>query len=146
MSLCKIMLAVALAGGLAACGGGKGASQAAATAGDAGQRGMSNAGSNVKQAVSPPLGGVDRAGNAMAPGTLATIPPTVQCGAVQPVWVNTKTHVYHLPSDSRYGRTRHGVYMCPSAAKAEGDRAAGGSSMKRHHKSSSMQDENSSGD
>ena len=62
----------------------------------------------------------NRSSNAMAPGTLATVPPTLQCGAVQPVWVNLKSHVYHLQSDPLYGRTKHGEYMCPSAAKAQG--------------------------
>lgn len=48
------------------------------------------------------------------------------CGAVQAVWVNTKTHVYHEPGDPYYGRTGNGKYMCPSAAKAEGDRRSRG--------------------
>lgn len=48
------------------------------------------------------------------------------CGAVQAVWVNTKTHVYHEAGDPYYGRTSNGKYMCPSAAKAEGDRRSRG--------------------
>ena len=48
------------------------------------------------------------------------------CGAVEAVWVNTKTHVYHEPGDPYYGRTSNGKYMCPSAAKAEGDRRSRG--------------------
>jgi len=52
--------------------------------------------------------------------------PKPNCGAVQPVWVNTKTHVYHEPGDPYYGRTSNGKYMCPSAAKAEGDRRSHG--------------------
>ena len=53
------------------------------------------------------------------------------CGAVKAVWVNTKTKVYHEPGDPMYGHTKHGKYMCPSQAKKEGDRPAGGA----HHKS-----------
>lgn len=48
------------------------------------------------------------------------------CGAVKAVWVNTKTKVYHEMGDPMYGHTKHGKYMCPSAAKKEGDRPAGG--------------------
>jgi len=62
----------------------------------------------------------------------APIPADLNCGAVKPVWVNTKTHVYHEPSDMMYGRTKSGQYMCPSAAKAEGDHPSGGGGM-RHH-------------
>jgi hypothetical protein len=54
------------------------------------------------------------------PGKPAAIPPMLQCGAVQPVWVNIRSHAYHLPSDPLYGRTKHGQYMCPSTAKAQG--------------------------
>lgn len=54
------------------------------------------------------------------------------CGAVKAVWVNTKTKVYHEQGDPMYGHTKHGKYMCPSAAKKEGDRPAGGA----HHSSS----------
>jgi hypothetical protein len=39
--------------------------------------------------------------------------------------VNTSTHVYHEPTDPYYGKTKHGKYLCPSAAKKEGDRPAG---------------------
>jgi len=64
-------------------------------------------------------------------------PPNINCGAVQPVWVNTRTHVYHMPGDRAYGRTRSGKYLCPSAARAEGDHPAGGGTMStRHHKRS----------
>ena len=68
----------------------------------------------------------------MAMRSPAPIPADLNCGAVKPVWVNTKTHVYHLESDPMYGKTKVGQYMCPSAAKAEGDHPSGGA-MKHHH-------------
>lgn len=55
------------------------------------------------------------------------------CGAVKAVWVNTKKKVYHEPGDPYYGKTKHGKYMCPSEAKKEGDRPAGGA--KAHNSS-----------
>ena len=135
MLFLKTTAVLVLAAGLAACGGGKNASQTAAN--------TNSAGTVADRAAGAPMGGTDSSGNAMAPGTLATVPPNVQCGAVAPVWVNTRTHVYHLSSDPMYGRTKYGVYKCPSAAKAEGDRPAGGAMKSRHHKADSMQ--NSSG-
>ena len=40
------------------------------------------------------------------------------------VWVNTKSHVYHVAGSRSYGHTRHGAYMCEIAAKSAGNRAA----------------------
>lgn len=93
--------------GLVACGGNKSASTAASPAEGASSSAMS--------------------GNAMGSENAGTIP---NCGAVKAVWVNTKTKVYHESTDPMYGKTKHGKYMCPSQAKAEGDRPAGGA----HHK------------
>jgi hypothetical protein len=58
-------------------------------------------------------------------GAAAPVPASVNCGAVQPVWVNTKSHTYHEPNDPYYGKTKHGMYMCPSAAKKAGYHKAG---------------------
>jgi hypothetical protein len=41
------------------------------------------------------------------------------------VWVNTKSHVYHLKGDQYYGKTKAGDYECESKAKASGARASG---------------------
>ena len=38
------------------------------------------------------------------------------------VWVNTRTNIYHLEGERRYGRTKHGQFECEKAAKAEDDR------------------------
>jgi hypothetical protein len=75
------------------------------------------------------------AGGAMSRAA-APVPASLNCGAVQPVWVNEKTHVYHEPSDPMYGKTRHGMYMCPSAAVKAGYHKASGM-MGKHNKSSS---------
>jgi hypothetical protein len=40
------------------------------------------------------------------------------------VWVNTKSHVYHVAGSRRYGHTRYGAYMCEMEAKSAGNRAA----------------------
>ena len=122
MSFHKTLLAGLLIAALVACGHGGKSNSNTQTSGA-----MTNEGANASptNVANPPMGGEDTKGNAMAPGTLATIPPTLQCGAVQPVWVNTKSKAYHLPSDPLYGRTKHGEYMCPSTAKAQGYHPAG---------------------
>jgi len=40
------------------------------------------------------------------------------------VWVNTKSHVYHVAGSRSYGHTRHGAYLCESEAKSARNRAA----------------------
>jgi hypothetical protein len=59
---------------------------------------------------------------AMESGANMTKP---DCGAVQPVWVNLRTHKYHEPGDRYYGKTKHGEYLCPNQAKAQGFKPAG---------------------
>jgi hypothetical protein len=97
----RTALALCLMLPLAACGGGQKSSQSTT---------VTQPATNAKSA---PLYAGDKA-------------PKPNCGAVQAVWVNTKTHVYHEPGDPYYGRTSNGKYMCPSAAKAEGDRRSRG--------------------
>src|SRR5690242_19071494 len=63
-------------------------------------------------------GGTRQSGNAT--GMTQPVPATLHCGAVAPVWANTKTKVYHVSSDPLYGRTKHGEYMCPQTAASEG--------------------------
>ncbi|HZY98420.1 MAG TPA: hypothetical protein VFE36_02515 [Candidatus Baltobacteraceae bacterium] len=99
----KYFVFVLLLCSLIACGGGSKSTNAAASGGAMSGNSMSG-------------GEMQSAGSAAIPN----------CGAVKAVWVNTKTNVYHEPTDPMYGKTKHGKYMCPSAAKAEGDRPAGG--------------------
>ena len=71
--------------------------------------------------------------SAATPGAMAAaIPSSLNCGAVQPVWVNKRSHVYHEPTDPLYGRTKHGEYMCPAAAVKAGYHKASGKHG-RHH-------------
>jgi hypothetical protein len=51
-------------------------------------------------------------------------PAPVQRTSDVVVWVNTNTHVYHLPGSRWYQNTRHGTLMPERAAVAEGDRPA----------------------
>ena len=60
----------------------------------------------------------------------APIPASLNCGAVQPVWTNPRSHTYFEPTAPIYGRTKNGSYMCPSAAVAAGYHKASG---KRRH-------------
>ncbi len=56
------------------------------------------------------------------------------------VWVNTRSKVYYMPGASYYGKTKHGKYVCASAATSMGAHAAksgmmsdsNGSSMSGH--------------
>jgi hypothetical protein len=58
------------------------------------------------------------------------------CGAVQAVWANLNTKVYHTSSDPLYGKTKHGEYLCPSQATAQGFHAAGSAPRHKHPKGS----------
>jgi len=99
---------------LVACGGGK-SSQNATSAPAASQA-----------AGSEPSGG--SSGGSMSDSS-ATVP---NCGAVKAVWVNLNTKVYHEPGDQYYGKTKHGEYLCPSQAKAQGFHKAGAGAGSSH--------------
>ncbi|HEX3368728.1 MAG TPA: hypothetical protein VHS56_04055 [Candidatus Cybelea sp.] len=105
---------------LTGCGGNK-ASNAASKAASAAATAASDAGNAASDAM-------QSAGQAV---TGNQTPPN--CGAVSAVWVNLKTKVYHESGDPMYGKTKHGEYLCPSAAKAQGFRPAGGAMAGKHH-------------
>ena len=102
-----------LLAGLAACGGNKTQNTASNAAAP-----MATTG-----AMSMATGAMEGGGAMSAAGTIPN------CGAVKAVWVNLKTKVYHEPGDPMYGKTKHGKYLCPAAAKKDGYRPAGG----KHH-------------
>lgn len=112
LSLCAVFA-------LAACGGGKSSSASSSASSAAATQAASSA---PMQAAA----GADAAGS---------VP---NCGAVQAVWVNLNSKVYHEPGDPLYGKTKHGEYLCPSQARAQGFRPAGGGSKHTHKSDSSM--------
>ena len=52
----------------------------------------------------------------------APVASGASCPGDRKVWVNTRTHIYHLEGERWYGRTKQGQFECEKAAKAEGDR------------------------
>lgn len=111
---------------LAGCNGNK-ASNAASTAASAAAGAMNAAGNAASGAANTAS---NAASSAMSGGAIP------DCGAVKAVWVNLNTKVYHEPGDPAYGKTKHGEYLCPSQAVAQGFHKAGGG--KHHKRSSSM--------
>jgi len=106
--------------GLVACGGNK--------AGNAANNAAQSAASAAGNAAGSAAGAM---GNALK-GAVNPAESKPNCGAVQAVWVNLRTKVYHEPGDPSYGKTKHGEYLCLSQAKAPGFRPSGGGPMKRH--------------
>ena len=83
-----------------------------------------NNAANAMQNAAQQAGGAARTGTMNGAGSEAnTGSPDMNCGAVKPVWVNTKSGTYHEPGDPYYGHTKQGKYMCPSAARSAGYRA-----------------------
>lgn len=106
---------------LVACGGSKSAQNATNAAASSAANAMSSAGNAAGNAMSSAGNAMTSAGNAMknsAENAMGGNMPN--CGAVKPVWVNLKTKAYHEPGDPFYGKTKHGEYLCPSQAKAQG--------------------------
>jgi hypothetical protein len=111
---------------LAGCSGNK-ASNAANTAASA-AAGAANAAGNAASGAANAAGSAanNAANNAQNAATSAMSGGTIpDCGAVKAVWVNLNTKVYHEPGDPSYGKTKHGEYLCPSQAAAQGFHRAG---------------------
>jgi hypothetical protein len=51
-----------------------------------------------------------------------TPPSSMKCPGDSVVWVNTRSHVYHLEGDPYFGSTKHGKFMCEHAADKAGYR------------------------
>ena len=100
------LLSLAVAG----CGGGKSTSTTTTT---------------TTSATAAPMSEAQRETAALPAGNAAPVPAGLNCGAVQPVWVNTHSKAWHEPGDPYYGRTKAGKYMCPSDAASAGFHAAG---------------------
>jgi hypothetical protein len=45
------------------------------------------------------------------------------CGSDPIVWANTSSKILHASGDKYYGHTKHGAYVCQSAAQKAGYRA-----------------------
>jgi hypothetical protein len=79
-------------------------------------------------ATAAPGGAMMHAGNSMSRSAMgASSANKPNCGAVQPVWVNLRSHVYHVAGSEYYGKTKYGEYLCPAQAKAQGFHRAGSS-------------------
>jgi hypothetical protein len=138
VSFPRVATTLLLVAALAACGGHKNSSA------DQDQSNTQGAAAGIMTGSPAPSPSDQRAigstsagegGSMMAQGVAESpmpVPASLNCGAVQPVWVNERSHVYHEPSDPLYGRTKHGKYLCPSTAMSEGYRKAG--SRSRHYK------------
>lgn len=97
---------------LAACGGGHRATRTGAVVSPAPLASSASSPMSVSSPTQSQRG-------AAASGTLAPMPTSMDCGGSQPVWVNERSHVWHLAGTPYYGHTKHGKYMCETdAAKA----------------------------
>lgn len=87
-------------------------------------------------AAAAPAAPTPVAAKPIAPAPTAAVTPTAaneyateaeakgKCGAGPVVWMNTKSKVFHDNTSSRYGKTKHGAYMCQAEANAMGGHAA----------------------
>ncbi|MGB8519845.1 MAG: hypothetical protein WCD38_06730 [Candidatus Tumulicola sp.] len=105
--------------GAAACTGAKSNNNAGSGSSNSMQSGASG---STQSGASNSMQSASGSMESMGGMSSAKIP---NCGAVKAVWANVSSKVYHEPGDPYYGKTKHGMYLCPSQAKAEGYRASG---------------------
>ena len=129
--LLSFVLTALAAAALIACSGGNKGSNSTTTTTTTTTQSSPAASPAAAPAGSPAASPMATAGtmrsakSGMLNATPAPIPAGLNCGAQGPVWVNTRSHVYHIASDPTYGRTRRGQYMCLRQAINAGNRAAG---------------------
>ena len=85
-----------------------------------GEKKSSRTGTAITPAPYASSAGMQSSNGAAASGAMAPVPAGMDCGGTQPVWVNERSHVFHLAGDPYYGRTKHGKYMCESDASKAG--------------------------
>jgi len=128
VSLRNQLAAALLVATLAACSGGSNNQSSSSAEPSASAGAMSTSGAMSAASPGAPMQGSHM--QAIESRPQASIPPNLNCGAVQPVWTNPRSHTYFEASAPFYGRTKKGSYMCPSAAVAAGYHEASG---RRHH-------------
>ena len=76
-------------------------------------------------APGPPAPGAPRQGPPgkppRAPATAGAVSPGISCPGDAVVWVNLRSHGYHMQGDKFFGHTKRGKFMCKKAADAAGD-------------------------
>ncbi len=59
--------------------------------------------------------------SARAPANAGAVSPGISCPGDAVVWVNLRSHGYHMQGDTFFGHTKRGRFMCKKAADAAGD-------------------------
>lgn len=85
-----------------------------------GQKASTRDHSVVSPAPVASTSGQSQAETGTSAASAAPVPASMDCGGAQPVWINERTHVYHVAGDPWYGRTKHGRYLCARDARKEG--------------------------
>jgi hypothetical protein len=68
------------------------------------------------------IAAVTVAGGALAQTPVHQPPAGMTCPLDKVVWVNTRSHVYHLKGERYFGSTKEGKFICEHDADKEGDR------------------------
>jgi len=68
------------------------------------------------------IGAVTVTSAALAQTPLHQPPAGMTCPSDKVVWVNTRSHVYHLKGERYFGSTKEGKFICEHDADKEGDR------------------------